>query len=323
VTDVSVVIVTHNSAGYVGACLDALGPACEGVTTEVLVIDTASGDETLTRLERRPGLEILALGANEGFARANNRGIRRARGATVVLLNPDTVARPGSLAELHRFLTAAPRRGAAGPRLVTGEGKLQPSAGGLPTLLTTFAHAAGLNRHLPSDEASRARLHAMLSLVMPRSSGRLGDHLAEPRRCEVVWAAAVALRAAALEEVGPLDEGLFMYGEENDLCARLGRAGWEVWFDPRAEIVHFGGGSGAFAPPLAAQYYRSRRRFFRRHGGVARRLAAPLAILGGLLMRPLVALFAGRGAAAMRREARFSLATAAGLAAAGRRRPGP
>ena len=321
-TEVSVVIVTHNSAAYIDACLDAVGPACDGVEAEILVVDTASSDDTVARLDSRPGIDVLALNANEGFARGNNRGIRRARGRTVVLLNPDTVARPGSLTTLHRFLDREQRCAAAGPRLIAGDGVLQPSAGGLPTLMTTFAHAAGLVRFLPSDEAARARLHRLFGRLLPRAGARLADHAERPRRCEVVWAAAIALRAAAIAEVGALNEDLFMYGEENDLCARLGRAGWEVWLVPEAEVLHFGGGSGAFAPPLAAHFYRSRLAYFRRFAGERGRLAASLVIVAGLVLRPLVALLTAGGIARMRSEARFSGATAVRLAGVSRARRG-
>jgi hypothetical protein len=250
----------------------------------------------------------VPLRDNVGFACANNRGIEKAAGETVLLLNPDTVPAPASLRLLHEFLQTTPACGAVGPRLETPDGGLQPSAGALPTLLGTFVHAAGLNRLLPRDERYRARLHAVLGRVIPRAASRLSGHT-DARRCEVVWAAAIALRRAALDQIGLLDEGLFMYGEENDLCARLLRGGWQVWFLPSSRVVHIGGGSAPFRPALAASFYRSRRRYFRRNGAAWQATLALPVIAGGLAVRPAVTALSERSLRAAAREAAFAART--------------
>jgi hypothetical protein len=308
VTALSIVVVTFNSRSYVDGCLDALPAAADGLETEVIVVDGASADGSAAHVAQRGDVAVIPLRENVGFARANNRGIERASGDIVLLLNPDTVPAPGSLRLLHDFLGATPACGAVGPRLETPDGVLQPSAGALPTLFGTFVHAAGLNRLLPRDERRRARLHAVLGLVMPRSASRLSDH-AVARRCEVVWAAAIALRRTALDQIGILDEGLFMYGEENDLCARLLRGGWQVWFLPSSRVLHIGGGSAPFRPALAAWFYQSRRRYFRRNGAAWQAALALPAIAGGLALRPATAAAAERSVRAATREASFAAQT--------------
>ena len=314
---VSVVIATYNSAGYIDACLDALPEAADGVPLQVILVDSCSPDDTVARAAGHPEVEVHALADNVGFARSNNVGIRQASRETLLLLNPDTVARPRSIRILHEFLVGHPACAAVGPRLLDADGHLQPSAGDLPTLIGTAAHAATLNRLVPRDEARRAAWFASLGRVLPRSASRLADH-GRARSCEVVWAAAVALRREALERVGLLDEGTFMYGEENDLCARFKKDGWTVWFEPSATVLHYGGGAAPFRPVLAASFYRSRLRYFARNGSVAERLGAPLAVAVGLALRPAVVGLAERDASAAAAAARFSAATGMRLLSAGR-----
>lgn len=309
-TTLSIVIVTHDSAGFIEPCLDAAAAACGGLPFEIIVVDSASQDNTLAVLGRRAEVRVLPLHENVGFAAANNRGIAMAAGDTIVLLNPDTVARPDAFAVLQRFLERHARCAAVGPRLETADGSLQPSAGALPTLIGTFAHAATLNELLPRDEFRRERLYGLARRMLPRSASRLASHEADARRCEVVWAAAVALRAGPLRQVGLLDESGFMYGEENDLCARLRRAGWEVWFEPAAEVLHYGGTLSPFKPALAASFYAARLRYFSRYGRRLERRLAPLAIGAGLALRPLVRSAVARSLRELTSTARFSAATA-------------
>lgn len=304
----SIVVVTFNSRHCIDACLDALPRALDGLAAETIVIDNASSDGTAEHVATRRDVTVMPLERNVGFARANNQGIARTSGETVLLLNPDTVCAPQSLRLLHEFLAADPRRGAVGPRLETPDGVLQPSAGALPTLLGTFVHAAGLNRLLPADEGRRARLYTVLGRAIPRSASRLADH-GGARRCEVVWAAAMAVRRVALDEVGLLDDRLFMYGEENDLCARLLRGGWEVWFLPSSRVVHVGGGSAPYEPFLAASFYQSRGRYFRRNGTPLQAALSSPVIVAGLALRPLVGTIVGRSLTAGVREASFAART--------------
>ena len=99
VTDLSVVIVNWNTAPLLRNCLDSLPAACDGLTREVLVVDNASRDGSAELVRTAyPGVTLLESGANRGFAGGNNLALPRCRGALVLLLNPDTVCPPGSLA---------------------------------------------------------------------------------------------------------------------------------------------------------------------------------------------------------------------------------
>ena len=193
---------------------------------------------------------------NAGFARANNQGIQATQGEYVLLLNSDTVAPPDSLAGLVRFMDAHPQAGAAGPRLLHPDGRPQPYAfGGDPRpgyLLVRAANRLLFHRYLHDWATSAVQ--------------------------EVDWVsgACMIVRRAAIEQVGLLDEKMFMYFEDNEWCLRLRRADWQVYYNPQVAIIHLGGQSARRNPAAQRAYRDSLRYFYRKHYGRAARWALEL-----------------------------------------------
>jgi hypothetical protein len=245
--DLSVIVVSWNVRELLRACLRALPAATEGITAEMIVVDNASNDGSADMVAQEfPEAVLLRNDANLGFARANNRGMDAARGRYFVLLNSDTVAPPRSLAEMVVFMDAHPRAGAASPRLLRPDGAPQPYAfGNDPTplylLRRAFAHKAGSYLH--------------------------DWGIDEPVEVEWVSGACLVARREAVEQIGGLDERIFMYFEDNDWCRRMRLAGWQVWYNPRAEITHFGGASLNQNPRARAAYYESLAFFYGKHYG--------------------------------------------------------
>src|SRR5262249_26992254 len=154
-----------------------------------------------------------------GFARANNQAIAIAASRYVLLLNPDTRVRPDALQTLVRFMDEHPKAAAAGPRLLNADGSLHASCQPAPTL---------------SRELWRL-FH--LDAAWSRASYRMQDwRIDTPRLVDVVQGACIILRRSVLDTAGGLDEGYFIYSEEVDLCHRLRRHGWQVWWVPQAEV---------------------------------------------------------------------------------------
>lgn len=288
----SIIIVNWNSGPLLRRCLDALPAASRGnsklSTTnsqlgyEVWVVDNASTDDSLERARgSAQPFELLALTSNCGFARANNRAIRRTHGDIVLLLNPDTEPRSGSLAALADFFATHPQAGVVGPRLRNPDGTLQPSVRRFPTaavlflLLTRLAHVGlklpALRRYFMSDFA-----HDREEAV------------------DQVMGACFAIRRQTLDEIGPLDEGFRIWFEEVDYCRRALARGFQTWFTPSAEVVHHR--AAAFRQVSAAArawwFSRSALRYARKHLGIPAALltllAVPFALLTGL-----IATFAG------------------------------
>jgi GT2 family glycosyltransferase len=270
--ELSVVIVTYRCGALLRDCLDSLAAQRAEVEMEVMVLDNASGDDTLDAVAAHPWVAAEALPENVGFARANNAGFARARGRAVLALNPDTVVPPGTLRACLDELWARPDVGVLTPRLVDREGRLDRRCKrGFPTPWSSLCYFTGLDRRLRG----------------PRSTHYTAGWLPEDRAGEVesVTGAFMLMRAGALAEVGDFDERFFMYAEDIDLCLRFIARGWKVRYWPGREVVHVGAGSNADGRrPAAADvaYFRTMAPFIRkhRHGASGAALAAGVWLVG-------------------------------------------
>lgn len=261
--DASIVIVTYQSRADIGRCLDSLPASWPGARLEVIVVDNASTDGTLDLVAGRfPDAVRIESGGNVGFARGTNLGLARATGRIVVWLNPDCELTPGSLGALARHLEQHPRCGAVGPRLRYADGTIQPSALPFPTWRRVPYHFLGARAlaRQPWARALGARLGGREARGYLASLGH-GDPV---RRVEWVSGACLAARCEVTKEIGPLDEGYFMYCEDTDWCQRVRRAGYEVHQRADVDVIHHAGRSGASNPEAVYHYYASLLRYFRR-----------------------------------------------------------
>jgi N-acetylglucosaminyl-diphospho-decaprenol L-rhamnosyltransferase len=272
--DVSVVIVSWNTRALTTACLASLAAGAGRATWDAVVVDNASSDDSVAAIRADfPAVQIIANPANLGFAAANNQGIRACTGRYVLLLNSDTLAAPGSLQALVAFADAHPRAGVIGPRLENPDGSFQTGPTPFPSLWTEFLSVTGIGRRLtyrgyPSRREAR-------SLI--------------PQPTDYVVGACMLARRDAIDQVGVLDEGYFMYSEEPDWCWRMRRAGWETWFTPSAVITHLGGQSTRqVREAMLLALYRSKVRFFRQHRGTASAAALTGIFVGVSRIRRLV-----------------------------------
>jgi GT2 family glycosyltransferase len=230
---VRVGIVSWNTAALLERCLAALPAALGDRDAEIVVVDNASRDESVAVARRHHGVRVVANATNEGYARAMNRALADTDAGVLVALNPDTEPPPGSLARLADVLDRDPTVGIVAPRLLDPDGTTQHSVYRFPSL-TVAAAVSGLP----------VRAH--------RAVGRrlwLEGHSPHDRSGAVDWAigAVHVIRRAALGGEPPYRERWFMYVEDLDLCWRLGRAGWRVWFAADVEVPHVGNASGAQA----------------------------------------------------------------------------
>lgn len=283
----AVLIVNYRTPALVIENLAAL--ATERATAlpglRAVVVDGASGDgspQAIARAIAEQGfgdwVTLLPLDVNGGFAYANNQAILALEQAgtpadTLILVNPDARVRPGALGAMLALLDSRPRAGAVGGLLELEDGTPQGCAFHFPSLRREFVAGAHIDR-----------LRTLLRLPPTVVTS------ATALRVPWVTGAAVAFRRAALEEVGLFDDGFFLYFEETELMHRMARAGWEIWHEPAAHIVHHGGMATGMRDPetgnmrptrLPRYWYESRRRYFVRTGGRARALLAGLCWLAG------------------------------------------
>jgi GT2 family glycosyltransferase len=261
---VSVIIVTWNVKDLLLRTLARLPAACAPFTWETIVVDNASSDGSNEAVAAAfPATRYLYNDTNPGYAKGNNQGLALAQGDFLLLLNPDTAPDAGALACLVSFLQAHPAVGMVGPALVLPDGSPQPYAFG-------------------SDPTPVYLLRRNIKRLARR--GPLHDWGAgQAARVDWVSGACLLARREVYAQIGGLDEAMFMYFEDNDWCLRGRQAGWEVWREPAARVVHVGGQSLKQNRRAPAAYYASLRTFYQRHYGAGERLA--LALLLRLLPR--------------------------------------
>ncbi len=256
--ELSIIIVNWNTRDYLAQCLSSIeaDPYLVPVpSVETFVVDNASRDGSAQMVrERFPWVRLIENPENRGFARANNQAIQSARGRYVVMLNSDTEVRPHALEQMVAFMNARPTAGGCGARLLNSDGSLQLSCHPMLT-----------------PEREFWRLIFLDKVVHRATYGARIWHASTPQRVQVIKGACLMLRRDALYEVGTLDPAYFMYTEEVDLCYRLAQAGWEIWWIPEAQVVHYGEASSRqVAQDMYLQLYRSKIQFYRKFGGEAR-----------------------------------------------------
>jgi GT2 family glycosyltransferase len=258
--DLTIVIVSWNVAALLADCLRSILAGMEVVDNEIIVVDNASSDNSVEILRREfPHCRLIQNDHNAGFARANNQGIAASTGHYVLLLNSDTVVKPGTLTGLVEFMASHPDAGIVGPRLLRPNGAPQAFAfGGDPTL-------GYLLRRGISHLLLRRALHDW-------KTGQVQ---------EVDWVSGACLlaRREAIEQAGLLDENIFMYFEDNDWCLRIRQAGWKVYYNPQVEIIHLGGQSLKQNPAARHAYYRSLDYFYAKHYGPMARFALQVSLM--------------------------------------------
>jgi GT2 family glycosyltransferase len=247
-----IIIVSYDVRDELDGCLRVLEEdGRPGPGTTVTVVDNASSDGTAGMVRQRwPAVRVIEAGANVGFARANNLGIRSTTADFVLLLNPDTRVNRGAIATLMTALGSAPEAAAVGPRLVDDAGRAELSFG--PPL-------------------------GPLGEVRQKVTGRLYDRgsgwvarWVERRTREAgprdwLTAACLLLRRRDVEAVGLMDETFFMYTEDVDLCVRLRQRGRQLLFVPAAEVVHLRGRSSGRNPATERLRRRSQLAYYAKH----------------------------------------------------------
>jgi len=229
--DVSIIIVTWNSSSLIGECLDSIYSHKGKLKFEILVVDNNSQDATRDIIrEFYPQVLFIENKENLGYARANNQGIECSVGKYVLLLNPDVSLLDNALLDLFLYMEKHPEAGAIGPQLLNPDGTIQPSCREFPGFLTLIYDVLGLSFLFPKSKFF--------------ASWRMGyfDHDSS-REVDQPMGSALMLRRRALKQIGLMDEEFFMFFNDVDLCYRLKKANWKIYFYPEARAYHLLGAS--------------------------------------------------------------------------------
>lgn len=264
-------IVSYNVRDLLRACLKSI----RNPDIEILVVDNASDDGSAEMVrDAFPKVQLIANETNAGFAAANNQGIRASSGRHVLLLNPDTEVLDDALARLVGFLDRHPDYAAAGAGLVYPDGSFQHSAFRFPGAMQCFFDFFPTSNRL---------MNSRLNGRYPRAWYERG----QPFDIDHPLGACLVVRREAIDEVGLLDGGFFMYCEEIDWCWRMRKVGWKIACVPAARVVHHAGASTRqFRDEMFVTLWRSRFRLFEKHlRPLRRRLIGWIVRLGVLRER--------------------------------------
>ena len=278
------ILVTYNSGATIGACLEALARE----DCEIIVVDNASQDDTVQRVEDFVvwhELRLLANDSNLGFAAAVNQGAHEASGDVLLLLNPDAIAEAGAVKALMQCMEAN-HAVAAGGALLRADGR--PARGfafrRLPTLGALLCEIMLINQLWPQNPANR-------------SYRCLDADYSRQQEIEQPAGACFAISREAWNAVGGFDDNFFpVWFEDVDLCKRLHDHGTRIVYCPAARFHHSGAhsvGQMSFRDKQVF-WYTNMLRYARKHFSPGQVRILRLGIIGGMLLRSLAALVGAR-----------------------------
>lgn len=255
--DLSIIIVNWNVRDMLAECLRSVLAYHGALDIEIIVVDSASADDSVAMLRRDfLNVNLLAQSTNVGFVRGNNIALEQAQGRYVLLLNPDTVVHPHALATMAEYLDHHPQVGIVGPHTLNTDGTHQSTRRRFPTILTAMIESTWLQEALPAS---------LLESFYVRDRSDDGIY-------EVDWVQGSALmaRREVYEQIGGLDTAYVMFSEELDWCKRAKDAGWQVVYIGNAYITHYGSSSADQVETRKHVHFQhSKLRYFRKfHGPV-------------------------------------------------------
>ena len=247
--DVSVIIVSYNTEKLLRDCLLSVQKQTSGIEYEVIVVDNASGDGSVEMVRKEfEEVRVLALPENVGFGRANNEGIKVARGRNVFLLNPDTVLVNNAVKILSGFLDAHVGVGVCGGNLY-GQA-MQPVHSYLGHVYSLYTEVDALL----GGSLSKWRYGKNVSF----------NHTGKPLDVGYITGADMMVKREVFERCGVFDPDFFMYFEETELTYRIRKAGFRVVSVPDAKIVHLEGQSFQFKEKREEVFLTSRKIYYKK-----------------------------------------------------------
>lgn len=233
--DISVIIVNYNVKELLEQCINSIFSASTKLDVEVIIVDNNSFDGSVQYIKEKfpgnPRLKIIESPVNMGFAKANNLGVREAEGEYLLILNPDTILQEDTLDKSLEFYKSVKDIGALTCKLILPNGKLDLACRrSFPTPSVAVYRILGLSRIFP-----KSKLFGKYNLTY------LDEN--ETYEVDAIVGAYMLIKKDVYEKVKGFDEDYFMYGEDLDLCFRIKKAGYRIFYYPKTSIIHYKGES--------------------------------------------------------------------------------
>lgn len=231
----SIIIVNYNTKKLTNDCIASIIRTLTDISYEIIVIDNASSEQFELRDTLKSKVRLMRNSVNKGFAKANNQGIKVARGEYILLLNSDTVVHKNAIETLIDFAKAHTDAGIVAPQLLNADQSVQASVFRFPTIRRAILQYWIGKRNV-------------FDKYTPKGE--------KPVAVEAVVAAAILITPLALKKVGRLNEKYFMYFEDIDYCRKIKKAKLSIYYLPEAKVTHFHGASGKVLAGSADQWRR-------------------------------------------------------------------
>lgn len=295
-TDLSIVIVNFNTKEYIKTCLNSIFKNVTAIKYEIIVVDNNSNDGSVEMLKKEfPMVKLSANNKNLGFAEANNEGVRLSKGRYLLLLNPDTKVLPNSINLLFKFIENYPDIGIVAPMLLNEDMSLQRSCRIFPGLLYTISKAFGFPKYMPN--------HPLLGSV--RIKGWDHDKIKEVDQPQ---GACLMIRRNILDSNDIFDKRFYMYYEEVDLCYRVKKKKYRIYFIPDAKVIHYSGKSFSKNMPRMIYYmYKSKFLFYKKHFNIIKQSLLYLLILFEMVYRISIYSYIGLTTSQRRKEVKLRI----------------
>lgn len=281
--DLSVIIVNWNTKKLLEDCLDSIYKFSKGISFEVIVVDNASQDGSQQIVKKKfPKVKLIENKDNLGFGKANNQGLKIAKGEYIMLLNSDTYQIENSFEKIVKKARELPNLGAFGPLLLHEDRTIQQSVGFFP--------------HLPQVVWWMSFLDDLPGATFLKPYHVDHDSFYKKQH-EVDWVtgAAIVVPKKVFDQLGGFDEAIFMYGEDFEWCFRIKKESYKIYFSPCARIVHIGQGSSNKIPTRAfIGECRGIKYFYQKHKSRASLQIVRALLKIGALARIIIFLAMGR-----------------------------
>jgi len=250
----SIIIVSYNTRKLLSDCLRLVYDSRIDFEYEVVVVDNGSEDGSVEMMKKKfKRVKVIENKENLGFSRANNQGMKEAKGDCLLLLNSDTRVSRDVIDKVALFLERNNEVGVVGCKLLNEDGSLQYSVGYLPRLSKLFTWSLGV-----------ANLPLVRDIIKPYHASYDGIYEKEK---EVGWVtgAFFLLRKEVYERSGGFDEKVFMYVEEVEWCKRIWDLGYKIVYSPEGCVYHLKGASGAGYEKVIESEYIGLVYYFKKH----------------------------------------------------------
>ena len=252
----SIIIVNYNVKLLLQNCLNAVAGAIENIEAEVIVVDNASTDDSISYLQPMfPYFRFIGNTVNEGFAKANNKALALAKGEYILFLNPDTTVPADCFEKCIGFFSTHPDAGALGVRMLNGNGDyLKESKRGFPSPSVSFWKLTGITGMFPRSP--------ILARYYMGHLDEQSDH-----EVDILSGAFMMVKKTVLQTTGGFDERFFMYAEDIDLSYRIKKAGFKNYYFAGTTIIHYKGSSTKKDFRYVRQFYKAMSQFVKKYYG--------------------------------------------------------